>query len=125
MKKLFYSLVIATLCCLSVACNKDDNGNSGLVGTWNYSNVYLILNPNGTGSQVLDFSSSGQGQSISNFTWNQTNSMIHLNHDGLGNMSAGIRSYYYTLNSNILELWYDDGDFFGAFTRTSLKEFNY
>ena len=109
------------LCGNLTSCSKGDDGDgsmsSKLVGTWVHSNVRLVFKADRTGSDILDLSFINEGLKVSNFKWNVGERMLHLTFDGSGNHYAGTYSYYYTLEDDILSIWYDDGEFRGAFVK--------
>ena len=112
------------LCGYLTSCSKGDDGDEGdgsisskLVGTWVHSNVRLVFKADRTGSDILDLSFINEGLEVSNFKWNVGERMLHLTFDGSGNHYAGTYSYYYTLEDDILSIWYDDGEFRGAFIK--------
>ena len=109
------------LCGNLTSCSKGDVGDrsmsSKLVGTWVHLNVRLVFKADRTGSDILDLSFINEGLKVSNFKWNVGERMLHLTFDGSGNHYAGTYSYYYTLEDDILSIWYDDGEFRGAFVK--------
>ncbi len=109
------------LCGNLTSCSKGEDGDGGvsskLVGTWVHSNVRLVFKADRTGSDILDLSFVNGGVQVSNFKWNVGELMLHLTFDGSGNHYAGTYSYYYTLEDDILSIWYDDGEFRGAFVK--------
>ena len=118
MKKLFYILCVLAFCSVISACRKDDGrGVSGIVGTWVNSNVSYEFRSDGSGCDKTDLSSAGLKVYVSNFKWNAGATMLHLTYDGSGNHNAGTYSYYYTIEDNVLSIWYDDGEFKGAYIK--------
>lgn len=109
------------LCGNLTSCSKGDDGDGGmsskLVGTWVYLNTRLVFYADRTGSDILDLSFANGGVKVSNFKWNVGKNMLHLTFDESGNHYAGTYSYYYTLEDGILSIWYDDGEFRGAYVK--------
>lgn len=112
--KLF--IVCAILLCTFTACKKDDN-DAPLIGTWIHTNMSYTFNSDGSGYSTNDGTSWGGHLCISHYKWKHTSSMLHLTFDGSGCTGAGTQSYYYTIENGVLSLWYEDGDFKGAYIK--------
>ena len=118
MKKYLVFLFAIILCSGFVSCDKDNNkGESNIVGEWVESDFTYVFKANGSGCLIMDYTSIGIGVYISNYRWRKTSTMLHLTFDGSGSTSAGTQSYYYTIEGDVLSLWYDDGDFQGAYIK--------
>lgn len=122
MKKVFCLMLITLLCSTFFSCSEEDDpsGDSELVGTWKYLNAYYVFNSDGTGYDYLEINGSKGGYY---FTWKLGTNMLHLTYDGTGFNTSGYHTkgtitLYYTLEDDVLSLWYaDDGLFHGAYMK--------
>lgn len=107
------------LCGGFVGCSNNEDGSeaNGIVGTWEDSSFAYIFNSNGSGYLRMDYTHIDLGIKKANYKWKKTSTMLHLTFDGSGDIGAGTQSYYYTIEDDILSLWYEDGDFKGAYVK--------
>lgn len=118
MKNYLIFIFAIILCIGLVSCGRDSNeGQSNIVGEWVQSNVTYVFKANGSGYLRMDYTFIGLGVQVSNYRWRKTSTMLHLTFDGSGTTSAGTQSYYYTIEGDVLSLWYEDLDFQGAYIK--------
>ena len=120
--KLTFRLSLAVLFCI-VACGGDDenddssSSSSPIVGCWGYSNVTYVFESDKTGYYEIDMKSEGLGVRRDDFTWKCSATQLFLSYDGNGDTNKGTYMYYYTLVDDVLTLFYDDGEYKGAYKR--------
>jgi len=122
--KLLQFLFISVLALGFSACggDSDDEGgsySSSIVGRWQYSNTAFVFNSDKTGYHETDLRSEGWGVTKSRFTWEQTDVHLLLTYDGSGSHVKGDYVYIYTLDKNILTVYYEDGELMGIYKKQS------
>ena len=122
--KLLQFLFISVLALGFSACggDSDDEGgsySSSIVGRWQYSNTAFVFNSDKTGYHETDLRSEGWGVTKSRFTWVQTDVHLLLTYDGSGGHVKGDYVYIYTLDKNILTVYYGDGELMGIYKKQS------
>lgn len=122
--KLLQFLFISVLALGFSACggDSDDEGgsySSSIVGRWQYSNTAFVFNSDKTGYHEIDLRSEGWGVTKSRFTWVQTDVHLLLTYDGSGSHAKGDFVYIYTLDKNILTVYYGDGELMGIYKKQS------
>ena len=122
--KLLQFLFISVLALGFSACggDSDDEGgsySSSIVGRWQYSNTAFVFNSDKTGYHETDLRSEGWGVTKSRFTWVQTDIHLLLTYDGSGSHAKGDFVYIYTLDKNILTVYYGDGELMGIYKKQS------
>lgn len=122
--KFLQFLFISVLALGFSACggDSDDEGgsySSSIVGRWQYSNTAFVFNSDKTGYHETDLRSEGWGVTKSRFTWVQTDVHLLLTYDGSGGHVKGDYVYIYTLDKNILTVYYEDGELMGIYKKQS------
>lgn len=122
--KLLQFLFISVLALGFSACggDSDDEGgsySSSIVGRWQYNNTAFVFNSDKTGYHEIDLRSEGWDVTKSRFTWVQTDVHLLLTYDGSGSHVKGDYVYIYTLDKNILTVYYEDGELMGIYKKQS------
>lgn len=103
-------VIIALILCLGLtSCgdnNEDEPQKSELCGIWQNQAFIYCFNPNGSG--YFQYSPSNEAYEVakekSYFKWNASSTILSITFDGTGTINAGVRTYYYEINNNMLVL---------------------
>lgn len=109
------------------SCKKDDDKLSPLVGTWSNHQYTYIFNADGTGmykDEARESDGSIMWSGGENYTWSANEVQLNITYtSAFGNSGYHIyypynSLYYYTINGNSLNIYYDDGGLMVVLTRS-------